>query len=76
MKRRGINKQQPFHHRDDLTTFVYPGRDGWRWHTEADNHRLVAESGEAFEAKDYAVTSAKRYAPPSRIVVREEREVE
>lgn len=46
-----------------LTTTVYLAHDGWRWRVTAPNHELVAESGESFETKEYAVTSAYTYGP-------------
>lgn len=46
------------------TTEVY--RDGggdWRWRIRADNHEIIAESGEGYVDRDYCVHMASRFNP-------------
>ena len=39
---------------------IYHARDGWRWRLVAKNGRIVAESGEAYEALSNAERAAGR----------------
>jgi uncharacterized protein YegP (UPF0339 family) len=39
---------------------IYHARDGWRWRLVAKNNRIVAESGEAYEALSNAKRAAGR----------------
>ncbi len=41
-------------------TMVYMARDGWRWRTYSQG-RIVAESGEAYDGKAFAIRMAKKY---------------
>lgn len=38
---------------------VYNAKDGWRWRMTAPNHRIVAESGEAYMRRSSAVRAAE-----------------
>jgi uncharacterized protein YegP (UPF0339 family) len=38
---------------------VYNAKDGWRWRMQAPNHRIVAESGEAYTRRASAVRAAE-----------------
>jgi uncharacterized protein YegP (UPF0339 family) len=31
--------------------YVYPARDGWRWHIKSVNGNVVADSGEAYQTR-------------------------
>jgi uncharacterized protein YegP (UPF0339 family) len=51
-----------------MKTVVYRATDGWRWHALALNGRIVAESGEAYEDKSYAIEAARDYGPRDAVI--------
>jgi uncharacterized protein YegP (UPF0339 family) len=49
-----------------MRTVVYKDASGdWRWHTDL-NGRIVAESGEGYEDKSYAIEAARKFGPRDR----------
>ena len=49
---------------------VYEGSDGWRWRKQADNGRIVADSGEAYDDKAGAEVAAVREAKGTDAIIR------
>ena len=44
-----------------MATFtVYEAQDGWRWRLTANNGRIIADCGEAYESERNAVRAARR----------------
>lgn len=39
---------------------VYQAPDGWRWHYQASNGRILADSGQAYSRKVDAIRGARR----------------
>lgn len=39
---------------------VYKAADGWRWRLKAKNHKIVADSGEAYLSKRSCIMAVKR----------------
>lgn len=52
----------------DDHVLVYRARDGYRWRRVSANHRIVAESGEAFTSHTYALESATDLNPGLELV--------
>lgn len=49
--------------RGEIRVRVYAAADGWRWHAQAMNGELVAESGEAYVNVGDAIEAAERWSP-------------
>lgn len=47
---------------------VYQAADGWRWRLLSDNHKVMADSGEAYASKGNAKRALKRLARAAALV--------
>jgi hypothetical protein len=63
-----MNGEHPNH---DVVTVFKDKAGQWRWHRIAANGKKVSESGEAFDTRAYAMTSASTYNPGVQLLVDE-----